>query len=752
MSAKVTVDFVANEADLIAAAKNAQKEMDAFSAKLKAAGVSGSAFNKAMAEAKRRHEEAAGAAQKQRMSIADLKAGIDMAVQALQMLKKGYDFAKEGAQLEFQAQKFDRLAATIGTTGEALSGKLMVATKGTMSQMDAMASATDLVSLGLVNTEKDVVRLSSVVSGLGMDMNQLVLALSNQTTMRFDQLGVAVVGFDEKVKALEATGMSAQEAFTEAFLQQAEEQLLKVGNAADTSAGQFMRFEAQLEDMGNEAKMLAGQLAGPLVGAMAENMKANREWRDALQQADPELLKQYMWTQTITPEMQKVITEYQNAQTQMNVMEQAARGLNRSLVEQVEVVELTEEQIKAISAENQSFIGVLGNVVAAQETYYGGLAEAKAALDEGTMSTEEHAAKVSQLAADYQAASQAIVMSIVEMKLASDGWTDAELDAYLQIGQGMGQFTADQVKMAKGAVTMADQMIESYTQVEDPLNHISERAEDTAENFGEMADAGAELAESLRKEVASGAAFATAALNAIPTVINVDIYIRTRGGGFSDGFLETGGGPLCFAAGTPVTLSDGRTKPIEQMQVNDAVRSYSLARREFVTGTVTKNFKRNQPAYLNIDGIKVTVEHPFWLVNRSEWVKAGDIKRNDIFLRDNGSWQTVRNITFIVEEIDVYNMEVEGENNYFAGGVLVHNKTQQGGEVFAGQPTLVGEAGPEPFVPSQNGRILGHAESLHAMTVGGAGGGMGGNITMYNYGHVTVSGDSETGKDFMEIR
>lgn len=57
---------------------------------------------------------------------------------------------------------------------------------------------------------------------------------------------------------------------------------------------------------------------------------------------------------------------------------------------------------------------------------------------------------------------------------------------------------------------------------------------------------------------------------------------------------------------------------------------------------------------------------------------------------------------------------------------------QSGGVVYAGQPYMVGEAGAEPFFPEHNGRILGHAESLHALTLGAGGG------TSYFYGNVTI--------------
>lgn len=182
-------------------------------------------------------------------------------------LKKIYDMGKAGAGLEFTAIKFDRLAESIGTTGDALRDDLADATDGLMSKAEQMQLAGDLMSLGLAKTHDEAVRLSTVASQLGMNMNQLVLTLTNQTTMRFDALGIAVDGFDDKVAKLKQTGMSASDAFKEAFMQQAEEQLRRVGSIAETNAGKFMRFEAQIKDIGDAFKMsLAAGVADVVEG------------------------------------------------------------------------------------------------------------------------------------------------------------------------------------------------------------------------------------------------------------------------------------------------------------------------------------------------------------------------------------------------------------------------------------------------------------------------------------------------------
>lgn len=189
------------------------------------------------------------------------------------------EVAKQGAAIEYTAGKFDRLSKAVGTTSDALMVDLRQATKNTMSDAQIMQSAGDLMSLGLAKTHDQVVRLSTVSAGLGMDMNQLVLTLANQTTMRFDQLGVSVDGFEAKVEALKATGMSASDAFNEAFLQQAEEQLKKVGNAADEAVGSMQRFDAAIADIGDALK----RKWAPFFAKAAEGGATLLNWGDNLQ-------------------------------------------------------------------------------------------------------------------------------------------------------------------------------------------------------------------------------------------------------------------------------------------------------------------------------------------------------------------------------------------------------------------------------------------------------------------------------------
>lgn len=232
--------------------------------------------------------------QKMQMRWTELWSKVQLGVMAFQQVYRAaeqfYQLAREGAELEYTASKFDRLTESINTTTEALMVDLKEATDGTMSEMALMASATDFMTLGLAKSHDEVVRLTTVSSQLGMDMNQLVLTLTNQTTMRFDALGVAVDGFDEKVKALKDSGMDTNEAFTEAFLQQAEEQIAKVGSVTDESIGSFMRLEAAWQDIVAEGKKNLVPVVADIAEGFATLLTRIPDNEDALYKLNQELM------------------------------------------------------------------------------------------------------------------------------------------------------------------------------------------------------------------------------------------------------------------------------------------------------------------------------------------------------------------------------------------------------------------------------------------------------------------------------
>ena len=217
-------------------------------------------------------------------NFAAMATGFNQALEIVSKLgeaiKVAYAAASEGAAIEYAAIKFGNLSESIGTTSELLLGDLKSATRGMMSDAQLMGSAGDLMALGLAKSHDEAVRLTNVAGALGMNMNQLVLTLTNQTTMRFDALGVSVDGFKEKVKGLEDAGMSANDAFKEAFLQQAEDQIARVGSIAETSAGKLKMMESAFSNLGDAIKLqLATTFAGlaPIMTEIGDSITKNIE-------------------------------------------------------------------------------------------------------------------------------------------------------------------------------------------------------------------------------------------------------------------------------------------------------------------------------------------------------------------------------------------------------------------------------------------------------------------------------------------
>jgi len=197
------------------------------------------------------------------MNWADFVTGVNQGMQVVNTViggaKKVFDFAEEGASLSALETRFDRLSESIGMTKGALLLDLRAAARGVKSDAELMQLATDMIGLGFAKTSDEAIRLASVAGALDMNMNQLALTLANQTTMRFDQLGVSIDGFDEKLAKLKATGMDTNQAFKEAFLLQAEEQIAKVGHVADSAAGSFERLHSSFSDFVNKTKKDLGE-------------------------------------------------------------------------------------------------------------------------------------------------------------------------------------------------------------------------------------------------------------------------------------------------------------------------------------------------------------------------------------------------------------------------------------------------------------------------------------------------------------
>ena len=140
------------------------------------------------------------------------------------------------------------------------------------------------------------------------------------------------------------------------------------------------------------------------------------------------------------------------------------------------------------------------------------------------------------------------------------------------------------------------------------------------------------------------------------------------------------GNNTCFLAGTKILLADGTSKLIEEIKVGDMVASYDEKKMVKTSAKATAMFDgESAKEYLLInDSLKVTPNHMFY--SQGEWKAIGKMTEGDLLLDDNLKEVTIDKIEKIKSQnpVQVYNLEVEGEHNYYANGILVHNKLSYG--------------------------------------------------------------------------
>ena len=191
----------------------------------------------------------------------------------------------------------------------------------------------------------------------------------------------------------------------------------------------------------------------------------------------------------------------------------------------------------------------------------------------------------------------------------------------------------------------------------------------------------------------------TTANSSIPTSGEIafdDFYggndaTSSSSGGNSGG---PGGGSSCIAYGTLIEMSDGTFKPIEDIVVGDEVVSYNInslsleeeawigwyARyrifgEKTVSTVVANRLGRNGAYYLINNNLKITNEHPM-LMKKGDtitWESMKHLRVGHSIFNSDLEWIEVTSIERVVVEFQTGDLDVEQVDNYFAGGILVHN-------------------------------------------------------------------------------
>ena len=165
-------------------------------------------------------------------------------------------------------------------------------------------------------------------------------------------------------------------------------------------------------------------------------------------------------------------------------------------------------------------------------------------------------------------------------------------------------------------------------------------------------------------------------------------YTKTYTSGFSDiidanGYLQIGasGGFIpeaCFLKGTKIKMADGFFKPIEEVKIGDEVISYDESNGKLVRAEVEKVFYHSPDQmgdyYLIINqDLRLTPNHPLYI--NGKWLPVQKAQIGDTLLDIEGNKILITSIEKIFQKVPTYNLEAKGYHNYFAEGILAHNKS-----------------------------------------------------------------------------
>ena len=147
----------------------------------------------------------------------------------------------------------------------------------------------------------------------------------------------------------------------------------------------------------------------------------------------------------------------------------------------------------------------------------------------------------------------------------------------------------------------------------------------------------------------------------------------------ADGSYNTAwGASTCFEKGTLVYGKDSFI-PIDSVQIGDSVYSYSFSTDQIEISKVVNTLHRETEGIYELiigkEAIHVTAEHPFYVESKN-WITVKDLQAGYKLKTSTGKIQAIKSIRQFSGKVTVYNIEVDGNHNYFVTGstILVHNK------------------------------------------------------------------------------
>ena len=135
----------------------------------------------------------------------------------------------------------------------------------------------------------------------------------------------------------------------------------------------------------------------------------------------------------------------------------------------------------------------------------------------------------------------------------------------------------------------------------------------------------------------------------------------------------------CFLPDSQILKSDGHESPIRAIRPGDEVLAFTPEGR-MVRTKVREVIRHEADEYILLKTdratLRVTKEHPFY-VGRGTFKTVEALKEGDPVFAWDGQWlaeQRIVSLERVRERVQVFNLQTDHPNTFFAGQIAVHNK------------------------------------------------------------------------------
>jgi hypothetical protein len=171
------------------------------------------------------------------------------------------NFTNEAMQAERVTQTFDAMTKSIGSdTTTAIDG-LRKSTRGLVNDTELMKAGNKFMAMGLAENTEEMNKLSEIATKLGSamgndatdSMENFALMLANQSILRLDSFGISSGKVRERIEELmnETEGLTREQAFMQATMEQAEVSMAKLGDTTLTNGEKMQAFQARMDNLRN---------------------------------------------------------------------------------------------------------------------------------------------------------------------------------------------------------------------------------------------------------------------------------------------------------------------------------------------------------------------------------------------------------------------------------------------------------------------------------------------------------------------